>query len=90
MDELSIKVNILGRNYPLTIARSEENTVREAAMLVNDLSNSLQENYSVPDKQDLLAMAALKIAVKSLNRKSSDNEQQLISALEEVSHSLDF
>jgi len=90
MDELSIKVNILGRNYPLTIARSEENTVREAAQLVNDLSKSLQENYSVPDRQDLLAMAALQIAVQSLNRTSSGNDPHLISALEEASKALDF
>ena len=31
MSQLSIKVNIAGRTYPLTIERSEEEMIRKAA-----------------------------------------------------------
>ena len=35
MSQLSIKVNIAGRTYPLTIERSEEEMIRKAADNIN-------------------------------------------------------
>lgn len=62
MSEISIKLNIGNRTYPLTIQAHEEETIRQAAKLVNDQVKHLQENYAVKDMQDLLAMAALQVA----------------------------
>ena len=65
MSQLSIKVNIAGRTYPLTIERSEEEMIRKAADNINDSVKNLKENYAVKDIQDLLAMTALQLSTKS-------------------------
>ncbi len=64
MSELSIKVIIAGRTYPLTIDREEEQVVRAAANQINEAIKALQESYAVRDSQDLLAMAALQLVIK--------------------------
>jgi cell division protein ZapA (FtsZ GTPase activity inhibitor) len=66
MGELSIKVTIAGRTYPLTIKREEEESVRKAAKNINERIRSYEENYSVRDKQDLLAMCSLQLATQNL------------------------
>jgi cell division protein ZapA (FtsZ GTPase activity inhibitor) len=75
MDELSIKVNIGGRTYPLTIKRSEEELIRKASKNINDVVKDLQANYAVKDMQDLLAMTALQMATQ-LSTKRGDVEKE--------------
>ncbi len=64
MSELSIKVSIAGRIYPITVKAEEEEKVRNAAKRVDDDIRALQSNYAVKDKQDLLAMTALQLATE--------------------------
>ena len=59
MSELSIKVSIGGRSYPLTIKRSEEEKYEKAASEINKNLKELKNNYAVVDTQDLLAMTVL-------------------------------
>ena len=63
-EELSIKVMIGGRTYPLTIKRDEEEVIRRAAKNINDSIKLLQDNYAVKDMQDLLAMTCLQIVTR--------------------------
>jgi cell division protein ZapA (FtsZ GTPase activity inhibitor) len=62
MNEVSIKVNIAGRIYPLTVDSSQEPNIRNAEKKIEESLNVFQQNYAVKDKQDLLAMAALQVA----------------------------
>jgi cell division protein ZapA len=78
MSQLSIKVNIAGRTYPLTIERSEEEMIRKAADNINESIKDLKENYAVKDIQDLLAMTALQLGTKS-NTISKEVEDDKIS-----------
>lgn len=71
MDELSIKVNIADRFYPLRIKPEQEEPVRKAARLINDKLKNLQQEFAVKDKQDLLSMIALEIATELLALQSS-------------------
>ena len=64
MSELSIKLMIGGRTYPLTIQRDEEELIRRAAKNINDSIKLLQDNYAVRDMQDLIAMTCLQMATK--------------------------
>jgi cell division protein ZapA (FtsZ GTPase activity inhibitor) len=66
MGEISIKINIADRVYPLKVNMEEEELIRRAAKLINDRIKEYQENYAVRDKQDLLSMAALHYATSSL------------------------
>ena len=66
MGEISIKINIADRVYPLKINMEEEEVVRRAAKLINDRIKEYQDNYAVRDKQDLLSMCVLHYATSTL------------------------
>jgi cell division protein ZapA (FtsZ GTPase activity inhibitor) len=91
MGELSLKLTIAGRTYPLTVDSAEETAVLEAAKLINSRVQELEATYLVKDKQDLLAMAALQFATQYLDARSKtiDNPEALIHQLESVETLLD-
>ncbi len=66
MGEISIKINIADRVYPLKVNADEEEIVRRAAKLINDRIKEYQESYAVRDKQDLLSMCVLHYATATL------------------------
>ena len=88
MGELSIKVNIANRIYPLKINREEEENIRLAAKSINDILKDYEENYAVRDKQDLLAMCALKFASEALKADKTTSNGSLDSHLSELSNML--
>jgi cell division protein ZapA len=79
MGEISIKINIADRVYPLRVESAEEEVIRHAAKLINEKVKELQENYTVRDKQDLLSMCVLQFATRMLNaeRQSQNHEEGL-------------
>ena len=81
MSTLSIKVNIGGRSYPLTISRDEEELIRKAASDINKNIKRLKESYAVKDTQDLLAMTALQFATKSVDEDNSVEFDKLTEAI---------
>jgi cell division protein ZapA (FtsZ GTPase activity inhibitor) len=61
--KLKINVVIAGRNYPLSVKNTkEEEGMRKAALNINQLVSLYEQNYAVNDKQDVLAMCALRFA----------------------------
>ena len=78
-ENIKIKLNIADRLYPLTIQRSQEFYFREAAKIIDKNIKNLEYNYSVRDKQDLLAMSCIQFAAKSLQNqsKSSNSDKEL-------------
>ena len=71
MSELSIKVVIGGRTYPLTINREDEEKIRKSVSEIENNIKNLKENYAVNDMQDLLAMTALEYANDSVTKNNS-------------------
>ena len=65
--ELSIKVTIANRLYPLKISTGEEENIQKAVKLIQDKLKDYEQNYSVRDKQDLLAMCVLQLATEQAN-----------------------
>ena len=65
-ENIKIKLNIGDRIYPLTVQRSQEFYFREAAKIIEKTIKNLEQNYSVRDKQDLLAMCCIQFAAKNL------------------------
>lgn len=74
MEELSIKVNIADRTYPLKVTADQEETVRKAARHINDKMKLLQQQFAVKDKQDILSM----IVLEEVTHKMNSAEQQSI------------
>ena len=70
-EDISISVTIGGRKYPLTVAVKDQEMVKSIAEDLNNTVSSLKESYAVQDRQDLLAMAALQVAVKQAASKKA-------------------
>ena len=91
-EQLKIKLSIANRVYPLTIAPSQEEGLRKAAKKIESMISQFEQNYSVRDKQDVLAMCALQFASqveqKSIDKANVSEEVQLrLEALDELLHS---
>ena len=76
MDELSIKIKIADREYPMKVRMEDEQRVRTAGKIINDRIRSYREQFGIDDKQDLLAMVAFDSLVDKLqieeNRSNTD------------------
>lgn len=78
MDERSIRVEIAGRAYPLTIGAEEESHIRQVVTEINDSVTRLKEHYPLTDRQDLLAMAALEVATRALNSAGGEARERAL------------
>jgi cell division protein ZapA len=85
MEDLSIKIRIADRDYPMKVKRDDEERVRMASRLINEKIKSYKEQFGIDDKQDLLAM----VAFDSLVEKMTSEESHQLSdqaVFEKVNH----
>ena len=84
MTEVSLKVLIAGRTYPLIVKKEEEQGVLLAVKNINEKVKEIEQNYSVRDKQDLIAMAALNLLSTQLNASQENltDNKELIQQLD--------
>ena len=66
MEELSIKIKIADREYPMKVKRDDEERVRMASRLINEKLKSYRDQFGLEDKQDLLAMVAFDSLVEKM------------------------
>ncbi len=79
MEELSIKIKIADREYPMKVKRVDEERVRSAGKLINEKLKSYKEQFGIDDKQDLLAMVAFDCLIdKIANEESSQVIDQTV------------
>lgn len=71
MTELSIKIKIGNREYPMKVLASEEAKIREAGKKINDKLKSFQSQFGIDDRQDLLAMVVMDAYVELANHSES-------------------
>lgn len=86
MSNLKVKINVAGRQYPLSINAEEEEAVRNAGKEINRLIQEFEEKYDVTDKQDAISMVALQMASKYnlLKNSGAGNDQVLHEKLNEL------
>ena len=58
----TIRLNIAGRVYPLSVPAEEADGLQKAAEAVSAQVDRFREQYQVQDRGDLLAMTALQFA----------------------------
>ena len=68
MAEISVKIKVGNRVYPLTVKENDKGRVEQAAQMVNGNINKLKQDYGLNDLVDLLAMTAFEFANQSLNQ----------------------
>ena len=65
MEMRRITINIAGRNYPLNVPAAEEETLRRVGKQIETMIREFEANFDVKDKQDSLAMCALKLGANA-------------------------
>jgi cell division protein ZapA len=89
MGELSIKIKIADREYPMRIDSSEEEKLRLAGKMVNERLKHYRDQFGIDDKQDLLAMVTFECMVEKMktdavNSSLTTNITDKISSLEHL------
>lgn len=90
-NQISIKVNIADRIYPLKVQEEEEERIRKAADLINKKMNVYVEQYSIKDKLAALSMCVLEIMTEFLAAEEIHNAEtkKLLNQLIEINNSLE-
>jgi len=74
MGELSIKIKILDREYPMKVSESEEERLRKAGKEINEQLKMFRAQFGIDDKQDLLAMVAIVSVAEKLKLDEQDSQ----------------
>jgi cell division protein ZapA len=74
MGELSIKIKIVDREYPMRVSPSEEEGLRLAGKLLNEKFKFFKDQFGIDDKQDLLAMIAFDCLVEKMKLEKDDSK----------------
>lgn len=80
MGDLSVKIKICDREYPMRVSPDEESKIRKAGKLINERIRSYRDQFGIDDKQDLLAMVAFDCLIESLssgNGQDNGNSKEL-------------
>ncbi len=88
-NKLSIRVNIADRYYPLKINRSEEESIRKAAKLINERVLQYKQKYADKDVLDFLAMVALQHSTRMIELEEKHDVNLLAESIKELSEELD-
>jgi cell division protein ZapA len=85
MEELSIRIKIADREYPMKVKSLDEEKVRNASRLINERLKTYKDQFGIDDKQDLLAMVAFDSLVEKM---TSEETQQTFdqTVMDKVNH----
>lgn len=88
-DKITIRVNIAERYYPITIARSEEESFRLIAKQINDLLLQFQQRYPNKDLQDYMAMGLLQYATRAKKMETPSELIELTQKMEQLNKTVE-
>jgi cell division protein ZapA len=83
MKELSIKIKIADREYPMKVDANDEEKIRLAGKKINEKIKLYREQFGIDDKQDLLAMVAFDSLFEKI-QVESDQEDTGSSVTEKI------
>lgn len=87
----SIKITILGKQYPLKVEDDEEETMHRIAEFVDDTFRRYNKELNKQNDTTIMTMAALSIAEELFEERRRNRElsQQEDAAMEDVNESLE-
>lgn len=74
MSELSIKIRIAEREYPMRVKEEEEERLRIVGKVLNERLRYFKDQFGIQDKQDLLAMVAFETMVEKMKLEDEKNQ----------------
>ncbi|MEQ9426281.1 MAG: cell division protein ZapA [Cyclobacteriaceae bacterium] len=84
MSELSIKIKIGNREYPMKVKAEDEERVRTAGKVINEKVKTYADQFGIDDIQDLLAMVAFDCLTEKM-RFEEDLDDHNSSAINKMS-----
>lgn len=73
MAELSIKIKIGNREYPMHVKEEDEERIRNAGRLLNEKMKEYQNKFEIKEAESLIAMVAFDCMVDKLKREESSD-----------------
>lgn len=81
MGNLSIRIKIGDREYPLKANALEEERLRKAGKIINEKIKTFRDKFGIDNMQDLLAMVAFDCQVNTMKAEEFEEENnQIISS----------
>ena len=86
MEQLSVKIKIADREYPMKVRSEDEEKIRNAGKEINERMKKYKEQFGLEDKQDLLAMVAFDSLVDLLNleKSLSETDEGVLQKVDEI------
>ena len=84
MAELSIKLKIGNREYPMKVAVEDEERIRKAGKILHEKIKNYREQFGIDDNQDLLAMVAFDCLVEKTKMEEKKTSELDDAALNHV------
>ncbi len=87
MTELSIKLKIGNREYPMKVKAEDEEGIRKAGKMINEKIKSYKDQFGIDDHQDLLAMVAFDFLVDKMKKdeKSESTDEVALNQIRNIS-----
>lgn len=91
METRRITINIAGRVYPLNVPAAEEETLRKVGKQIENMIKDFEKNFNVQDKQDALAMCALKLGTNAevISMEKENIIQSSVNQLKKISQKIE-
>ena len=88
MEELSIKIKIADREYPMKVDAEDEERIRLAGKKINEKIKLYRDQFGIDDKQDLLAMVAFDILVDKSHKEEFDviNDESILERINNLNN----
>ncbi len=83
MAELSIKLKIGNREYPMKVKSEDEERIRRAGKILNEKIKFYRDRFNLEDNQDLLAMVAFDCQVEKMKNEEAIESTDEV-ALEQI------
>lgn len=79
MSELSIRIKIANREYPMKVKVEDEAMVRRVGKEINEKIKVYQSQFGIDDKQDLLAMVTFDSMIENFkSTKANASEDDVV------------
>ncbi len=85
MEELSIKIKIADREYPMKVDSEDEERIRLAGKKINEKIKLYKDQFGIDDHQDLLAMVAFDSLYEKLQAEANSTSTGE-SAIDKISY----
>lgn len=88
---LSINLKIADREYPMQVEAQEEERLRNVAKAINEKIRDYKTEFSIQDKQDLLAMLAIDLMMSKIAVEIEMEELKnvFLAKISNINHTID-